>query len=679
MKQIRRYRKGVSIFLAVLFSIYATGCYSGIWVTLPRASIARLRDKPLNIMLTTRYSSPEFSEVLGRSWRMETDSVDQQYLNGTIRLMTKTETRKIRYPKGSRKEQMRQHLILLQLNDQYAAALPDTLTTTIPLDQVRKAEIHEFKLMGTLQKYTWKRIKKEKVANLQGKPFDIVLIGGAPQAVNALPVQTRTWRVEASTIDADSLTGAIRLLPEQEAASVKKIKGTQSERLSEYRIIMYLDHKYAQSLPDTLTSGIPLAQVKKMEIYEFRSGGSVVKTALVTTGVVLAFFVILLATKGSCPFIYAENPDGRELEGEIYSGTTFPQLERHDWLPLPGLRQTQGQYRITIANKVHEIQHTNLLELIAVDHPPGTSVLYDKFGNLHTMAGTQPPVSAIALGGRDVRDQIIREDSLQFTGAEENTTPDACEELLLQFQRQQGARQAKLVVRAKNSLWMDYAHGLLQDEFGAYAGKIRQRYLQKSAEALQRHILEQNMPLSVWLETAPGQWERAGYFNLAGPIALKRDVLPLDLSRVQGDQIRIKLRYGFMFWEIDYAGLDFSADQPVSVRALAPVSAVDQDGADRMAALCCDDTSYYHQPNIGDEAVVAFPAPALPQGLQRTAILHSKGHYEILRPAAPGRPGVRYLKQFTKPNAFPVFARAQWQAMFRDTNLSWEAGGQPLQ
>lgn len=517
------------------------------------------------------------------------------------------------------------------------------------------------------QAYKWRKATAEKIVQLTGKPLDIFLVD------NSMP-KPRTWVMDADSMNQRQLSGVIRMMSKEESKTIRTIAGKKAEKLSQYHIIMSLKKDYAKTLTDSVYAMIPMDQVEKIEIYEYDPVASAGRTALlvvgVTAGVLITISLIAFATKGqSCPFIYAENPAGRVFEGEIYSGATYPQLERHDWLPMPRLKPSGETYRITIANQVKEAQHTNLLELVAVDHPLKAIVLFDKYGRLHTMPDLQAPLGAVSADGQDIREQILREDSLRYLGPPDNNTPDASETLTLQFRRPPGAREAKLVVNAKNSMWMDYAHGLMVDEFGEYAGKIRENFLKKSAGDLQNWMLRQNIPLSVWLETAPGQWERADHFNLAGPMALKRDVLPLDLSKVKGEQFRVKLSTGFKFWEIDYVAMDFSPDQAVQVQTLAPVSAVDQNGADLTAALRADDGLYYDQPNTGDEAAVTFPAPPLQPGLKRSLLLHSKGHYQILREPAPGKPSPRYLKQFARKNAFPVFAREQWRAMMRSENL----------
>ena len=672
MKQIRRHQIGISILLTVLFSIFSLGCSRTGWYGMSKHGIARLKDKPLDIVLFDNRQQSNAPQAVTRAWSMEVQAVNEQSLTGTFRLLPKEKIENIRNVKGNKGEWQREYHILMQINKEYAQTMPDTLTASIAMDQVKRAEIYDYKRFG---KYSWQNKSITQIINLTDKPLDIYL-------VDASQPKKRAWAVEAGSMDKQKLTGAIRLLSKKEVDGIRRIGVSKTERLSQYHIILSLKKEYANTLPDSLNAVIPLNMVETMEIYEYNRAATVVSVVLISIGAAAAVFgvvvVVALAAKGqSCPFIYADNPGGQVFEGEIYSGATYPQLERHDWLPMPHLQPTGDTYRLAIANKVHEIQYTNQLELLAVDHPLSALVQFDKYGRLHTMSDLEAPVTATALDGQDIREQILREDSLRYLGAPDNTTPDASDGLVLQFARPSGARQAKLVVNAKNSMWMDYAHGLMLDEFGEYAGKIRENFRQKSAEDLQKWMLRQNLPLSVLLETAPGQWERADYFNLAGPMALKRDVLPLDISKIKGDQVRIKLSSGFMFWEIDYVGIDFSPDQDVQVQALSPISAVDQNGIDRTAALRADDTIYYDQPNVGDEALVTFSAPPLYPGVKRSLLLHAKGHYQILREQAPGKPSPRYLKQFAKPNAFPRFAREQWRSLKRDNNLVFEKTLQP--
>lgn len=474
------------------------------------------------------------------------------------------------------------------------------------------------------------------------------------------------WYVDSYRFGETSMQAYLSRLSEREALEVVTVRNSRDARDSRNEVLIYVKPQVARAFPDTITTTLSYDQVEKVEVYEVNYGKTL---AINFLGYVAAGFVLALAVVGDkdgCPFVYALNPDGTVFEGELYSGATHPQLERHDWLPMPHLQPNGAEYRIRLANKAKEIQHTNLLELVAVDCPHGAEALYDQRGQLHTLLHPQAPTRAIDFDGNDALAQIEKADTLTWWGSPQNDRPRADQGLMLTFDRPAGTTKAKLAVRAKNTYWLDHLYGQFLDEFGQYAPQIRKQSLQKSGAELARWAEQQNLPLGVSVETSPGRWDRVGSFQLAGPMALKKDVLELDLSQVIGDQINVRLESGFQFWEIDWAALDFSENLPVTVHTMSPVSALDHTGQDVAAALAHDDTAYCSQPNIGDEAVVRYTVPPQVAGTVRSLLLHAKGHYEILRPAAPGKPSVDYLRSFEQPDALPRYSRQKWEEVRRE-------------
>ena len=72
-----------------------------------------------------------------------------------------------------------------------------------------------------------------------------------------------------------------------------------------------------------------------------------------------------------------------------------------------------------------------------------------------------------------------------------------------------------------------------------------------------------------------------------------------------------------------------------------------------------DDKKYYIQPNIGNKALLTFQVPNQSEGTKRSFILHSKGHYEILKEIG-GKPDIAFLKGFLKPGAFSQFSKTRF-------------------
>lgn len=489
------------------------------------------------------------------------------------------------------------------------------------------------------------------------------------------------WRLDNVMLNASRLDAQLVRLSKKEAHDVNRRSSNMDAKRSRHHVVFYVKNAYAQTFFDSTNISLAFDQISRTEVYKIAPLRTVlVNVPLVvletTTAFVLVVIVALVSGSTSCPFVYADNPDGAVLEGEPYVGATHPQLERHDWLALPDLQGQGGFYQLRVANEAAEIQHINLLELVAVDHPAGMPVLYDKYGKLHTLTNAQGPETATNLEGVDVRSIVSSEDNQIYFGNAGNANARAEDGLDLTFRRPAGSKQAKLILRAKNSPWLDYAHESLQRDLGKYGPKVRQKFMEKDSAALQQWALDQNIPLSVWLETSPENWERAGFFNLAGAESMRRDVLPLDLSSVSGDQVHLKLTSGYLFWEIDGVALDFSADQPLQTRVLPAVSAVDQEGKDLSALLRAGDNQYYIQSKTGDKATLRFQAPPLAAGNERSLFLHAKGHYQILREPVEGSPSRRDLRQFTQADAFPIYAREKWNTFARRDTI-WAASQHP--
>jgi len=417
-------------------------------------------------------------------------------------------------------------------------------------------------------------------------------------------------------------------------------------------------HIYVTELSkeNSLKTTIPLNAIQKIEIYEKDKAATIGSWTLGILGAsALAFgilLIIVLLTKSSCPFIYVFDGETYQLAGEIYSGTIQPGLERHDYLKLKQPDINQTEFQLKIANEVKEIQHTNLLELWVFDHNKAVSVCVDKYGDYHTLSLPVSASKATNFEGTDVTNFITNRDDLVYTSVENKNEMQETDGIILEFPKPVNAQNAKLSINAKNSFVLDFMMGEFQNEFGNLYKKWQKKQANVPAEQLREWSLDQNIPLSVYIENN-GNWEFADYFNLAGPIAMKEDILSIPVSDINSETLKIKLEFGNFFWEIDYAGVDFSKNVELDYQLVPVKSAIDQKGKDVSSRLKENDNKYYIQPEVGDFAEVIFDLPST-SSETRTIILHSKGWYKILREPS-GKPDREYLETFREPGRFNRF------------------------
>jgi hypothetical protein len=158
-----------------------------------------------------------------------------------------------------------------------------------------------------------------------------------------------------------------------------------------------------------------------------------------------------------------------------------------------------------------------------------------------------------------------------------------------------------------------------------------------------------------------GKWETVDYFNVAGPMAFKDDVLSFPLNGTESNPLRIKLEAGNFFWEIDYVGIDFSEDIDLKYEIVPVKTAITEKNNNVRKMLLRDDNKYYTQPEIGDEALVTFQLPDSSNN-EKILFLHSKGWYQILRD--PSGPADReYLETFRQPGKFNRFVNENIQSL----------------
>ena len=480
----------------------------------------------------------------------------------------------------------------------------------------------------------------------------------------------KAWILDSIDISSDSLKAKtykeyISVLnkpvkPSGANRYITKASNNQSSVLNEV-------HIYTNELsrfPNSQKISVPLTSIQKIDVYEKDEAATMGSWALGIIGGSAAafsvFMIILLLTKSSCPFIYTYDKNNYALTGEIYSGSIQPQLERNDYLKLPAYKIENHKYQLKISNEVKEIQHTNLMELWVFDHSSDLKIWVDKYGKYHTVSNLISSQSATNLAGTNVLQLIEDQDSLFYSSNLNDSELPLTDGLIMEFPKPENATQAKLMIRAKNSFVLDYMTGQFQNQFGDLYNRWNKKQSKAPAEKLRQWMFDQNIPLTLSVERN-GKWESIDYYNVAGPMAFKEDILSFPLNGTENSPLKVKLEGGNFFWDIDYAGIDYTQDVKVDYRVIKAVSALNQAGKDVKNQIRYDDNRYYVQPEVGDNAIVTFDFPKDPTESQ-SVFLHSKGWYQILRDPS-GTPDREYLETFRQPGRFNQFVNEYMQTI----------------
>ncbi|HDS07337.1 MAG TPA: hypothetical protein ENO05_06890 [Bacteroides sp.] len=500
-----------------------------------------------------------------------------------------------------------------------------------------------------------------KVINSKEDPSSVISAQQEMEKFFILHVDGKAWEFSDIHIDGAILQGRINDLEGHhyyETAREDQVNRYRRNILGDEVINeVHITASAYESLSGN-TISVPVVSIQKIEIYDPAVGATIASWVFSGLGIAALEYgiiaIIIMLTKSSCPFVYTCDSTAYEFCGEIYSGTIYPPLERDDYLYLDGLVDVDGQYRILLRNEVYEIQHTNLAELIVIDHPQGSQVYIDKHGSIFTVSDEYSPVSATNLDGKNILPQILHRDSLSYFGAEPDKYRDPIDGVILEIELPGEIDSMNLILRAKNSFWLDYVFTRFHELFGSKYDRHMDKRARSDRQEMEKKMLENKLPVSVYIENE-GVWQFLDYFNIAGPMALRDDILSISLPENHAKTIRIKLEYGIYFWEVDHVGINFDGPGNAVGRIISLESAIDGYHNDSKDLLAADDHLYYVQREVGEYADLIYSAPPASLGMDRSVFLHSKGHYRIIRDLE-GKPDLRTLRSLKKENGLPQFS-----------------------
>lgn len=486
----------------------------------------------------------------------------------------------------------------------------------------------------------------------------------------------KTWHLENLVVNDDerTMSGTVQALwTEHSYEKIRESKKTHRYKKDEKQPLneLYFTVTMAKSPMAGESLTIPFENITAISVNDKNTGRTVLNIAAGTIGAFFATMLIIVALKSSCPFVYVKDGTAYVFQGELYPGIITANLQRLDYLQLPDIQTEAGQLILKVTNELREVQYTDMLQLWIIEHEAGELVVLDKNGRPQFFSNLHPPVSAIDENHREVGQQIGMKDNIfhNFNDDLNNTT--STRKLELKFKRPKGSQKAKLLLTAKNSLWLDYVFGRFNAQFGAYYNQFQKDQQQVSAAQGQQWAIDQHIPLSVSIKTDKG-WETIDRINTVGPMATRDIAVPIDLGDISGDSVEVRLEAGFMFWDLDYAAIDFSEDRPYEITKLKPISAFDQNDRDVASLLASGDGQYFVQPEVGDQVEVRFVSPQMNPEKLRATFLVNKGYYNYIR-NYEGIPDFERLKKFRNKNTFTRYSENAYKeimAIDRPENAS---------
>jgi len=430
-------------------------------------------------------------------------------------------------------------------------------------------------------------------------------------------------------------------------------------------------HIYTKEISthDSLAT-ISVNDVFKVEVLDKDTGKTIASHVAYTLGILLGTTVLLVALiaalKSSCPFVYTYNGQEYVFTGEIYGGAIFKPLERDDYMPL-GTIENSDNFRLRLSNELMERQYTDVANLIVQETNENETPYIDSKGEIHIVKNHQSPLTCKLNSNYDHINSILKKDMVQCsfdaTGGSDNFN-----EMVLEFEKPEAAENAVLILNAKNSYFLDYTFGEFTKLFGDRYNDFVEDQRTRDKDSLINWGINQGLPLEVSV-FENGKWTTLEYIPTVGPLAGRDLCIPINLENIPEQIIKVRLKCGFHFWELDYAAMDFNTTTATRTHYLKPESAIDETGADRSLNLSASDKFYLSQPHSGMECEISYKLPSKKENKKYTAFLHTRGYYEHVR-EYEGIPNLVLLNEFKQPGRFTSFSKSLYDIITNNTRLA---------
>ena len=480
--------------------------------------------------------------------------------------------------------------------------------------------------------------------------------------------KNRLGELQNLTVSNDNLQAdVVNVSPEHlKYVNPETHKTNRVRRIDKVNTLMEVHLYYPQEeTADQTHISIPLSGFNRMDIYEFDKQTTTLNHVVSWVGVGLftsaAVGLIALAIACNCPQVCVNNNGEYQFVSGIYSGAVYSSLERTDYLPLHSLNAADNTYRIKIKNVKDEEQFMNRIQLLEVRHNAGSNVLLDRYGNIFSYEQPLAPVSVNSQKDGDIKKQLAFTDGDQYLFDNEKNENGLSSSVLI-FNKPAGSKKAKLFVHGGNSPWSGYLYHSFAELFGTGYEKWKNEKDRSNPKEMEKWQTDQGLPLMVYVEK-DGKWLFADYFAHTGNTASRDMIMELDLSNIKTDQVKIKLETVYQFWNLDFAGIDFSENKNISSTILVPSKAFKPDGSDQIKSLSVVDKDYTYL-NPSEEIDLEYQQVASNKDMTVSYFLVSTGYYHNLK-KYEGAPKVTTLSKFKNKNAFDDFSREKFTDMQR--------------
>ena len=364
--------------------------------------------------------------------------------------------------------------------------------------------------------------------------------------------------------------------------------------------------------------------------------------------------IIAVAVACGCPHVYIN--DGEELNWEqtLFTGAKAPQLARSDLKAIKDYFPTQETLTLTLKNDEEEQQFIDKLSLKVVDHPADVHLAIENNGNLYAYHKATSPIAVTDQDGKNQSQATANKDGASYDFKPEKLTDLSA--LHVTF-KPESVGDSRLILHVKNTKWSGYLYNEFNKLFGSEHAKWVEKNKDKSKEDREAWMRQEGIKLLVEVKRN-NVWETLSEIDLIGDVTYESLAVPIDVESLEN--LEIRLRSGFHFWEVDYLGLAHETENiAVKIHNLTPTIATNSHGESQLEKLQGTDEKYLISTPDNSSTVVTFDNIPLPNQGKRSLFLEANGYY-LIQKQYTGKPNYKRLSKFKKPGELSRFSKEQY-------------------
>lgn len=349
-------------------------------------------------------------------------------------------------------------------------------------------------------------------------------------------------------------------------------------------------------------SGVTLATVHKKDYLVAALTSVVAGTAIAVGGLLIIC---------NCPYVAVVGSDTTVFQGSLFPGAISKSLERSDNLIMQNVPADRGgNINIRISNELPEIEYFNQVELFEVADMTHASLGQHTLGHPVAFNLQDHLLDAVTTEHKSVKESVQTIDETIFDFME-GGYDDELSSMFLTFDKARLGNDAMLIVKAKQSKWMETVGEFTAQQFGTAFDNWIEKLDKVDPEKYSKNTSDRGISMNAYIKHH-NTWEYIGSYANVGVSSYRTLALNVDLSDVGEDNVEIKLETAYGFWDLDYVGMTDEWSEKVSLSKLEVVSAVNHSGENVMSDIAVDDAAYTELPMKGDFIDMHFESPADP-------------------------------------------------------------------